>query len=320
MKSLCISLFNPWFHGGILQRRITSGIFFGMWWCTPRLRSMAGYQSQKSRCHIWSPKKGKITWFEDLNVHPYWRYLNIHQMPAHASFLAWQAHYDLKDPAGLAGFLIDSDIKLVRAEFGSSEESSRHSKSRRLEKKWDAKCRQDEVSNCSIVFFLFVFFFTLRVGMVWSSVGLHSWVWLESGYGKYLVGGDSRYLTSLLKADGRFPRRQEAETTTFTDAAGASRSALVSHEEVQAWADECHDCRNLTKTSPVSAWILSLIKLWTFKKGTGNFGGLKDCQIHADPNNDPVNSIGTEFTAALCRTAKRQLPDRLRCQDNVILS
>jgi len=37
-----------------------------------------------------------------------------------------QAHYDLKDPAGLAGFLIDSDIKLVRAEWGSPDESSRH--------------------------------------------------------------------------------------------------------------------------------------------------------------------------------------------------
>ena len=44
-------------------------------------------------------------------------------MAAHASFLAWQAQYDLKDPAGLAGFLIDSDIKLVRAESGSSDES-----------------------------------------------------------------------------------------------------------------------------------------------------------------------------------------------------
>ena len=45
----------------------------------------------------------------------------------HLSYIgAWQAHYDLKDPAGLAGFLIDSDIKLVRAESGSSEESSRH--------------------------------------------------------------------------------------------------------------------------------------------------------------------------------------------------
>ena len=52
-----------------------------------------------------------------------------------------------------------------------------------------------------------------------------------------------RYLRSLLDADGRFPRRQEAETTTFTDATGASRTALVSHEEVQAWADECHDCQ-----------------------------------------------------------------------------
>ena len=48
---------------------------------------------------------------------------------------------------------------------------------------------------------------------------------------------------SLLDADGRFPRRQEAETMTFTDATGASRSALVSHEEVQAWADGCHDCQ-----------------------------------------------------------------------------
>ena len=44
----------------------------------------------------------------------------------HASCLAWQAHYDLKDPAGLAGFLIDSDIKLVRAESGSPDEWSRH--------------------------------------------------------------------------------------------------------------------------------------------------------------------------------------------------
>ena len=61
------------------------------------------------------------------------------QMAAHASFLAWQAHYDLKDPAGLAGFLIDSDIKLVRAESGTSDESSRHSGSRRHEKKRAAK-------------------------------------------------------------------------------------------------------------------------------------------------------------------------------------
>ena len=77
-------------------------------------------------------------------------------------------------------------------------------------------------------------------------------------------GYDSRYLRSLLDADGRFPRRQEAETTTFTDAAGASRSALVSHEEVQAWADECHDCQlvefGLTKTSPGPAAASSLIR------------------------------------------------------------
>ena len=52
-------------------------------------------------------------------------YLNIHQMPAHAFLLAWQAHYDLKDPAGLGGFLIDSDIKLVRAESGSPDQMSR---------------------------------------------------------------------------------------------------------------------------------------------------------------------------------------------------
>ena len=40
--------------------------------------------------------------------------------------LAWQAHYDLKDPKGLAGFLIHSDIKLIRAESGSPDESIRH--------------------------------------------------------------------------------------------------------------------------------------------------------------------------------------------------
>ena len=85
------------------------------------------------------------------------------------------------------------------------------------------------------------------------------------------MGSASRYLRSLLDADGRFPRRQEAETTTFTDATGASRSALVSHEEVQAWADECHDCQlvefgNLMKTSPVSAGISSLIYVLNLRK------------------------------------------------------
>ena len=112
-------------------------------------------------------------------------------------------------------------------------------------------------------------FFTPQVGVVSSSVGsvgLHSRDKLEAcfektgGYRKYIMGSASRYLRSLLDSDGRFPRRQEAETTTFTDATGASRTALVSHEEVQAWADECHDCRNLTKTSRVSAGISSLIK------------------------------------------------------------
>ena len=95
-----------------------------------------------------------------------------------------------------------------------------------------------------------------------------------------------RYLRSLLDADGRFPRRQEAETTTFTDATGASRTALVSHEEVQAWADECHDCQlvefwNLKKTSPVSAATSSLIKFWIFRSA-GNFEGPKgSMQIEA---------------------------------------
>ena len=121
-------------------------------------------------------------------------------------------------------------------------------------------------------------FFTPRVGVVSSSVGLHSRDKLEAcfektgGYRKYIMGSASRYLRSLLDADGRFPRRQEAETTTFTDATGASRTALVSHEEVQAWADECHDCQlvefwNLMKTSPVSAatfvtWSFEPSKKW----------------------------------------------------------
>jgi len=76
-----------------------------------------------------------------------------------------EAHYDLKDPAGLAGCLIDSDIKLIRAE----------------------------------------------------------------------------YLRTLLDTNGRFPRRQEAENMTFIDPSGASRSALVSHEEVEAWVNGSKD-------------------------------------------------------------------------------
>ena len=51
--------------------------------------------------------------------------VSIHQMPG-IHLLAWQAHYDLKDPKGLAGFLVDSDIKLIRAESGSPDESIRH--------------------------------------------------------------------------------------------------------------------------------------------------------------------------------------------------
>ena len=95
------------------------------------------------------PKKGKHNLIRRSECTSLLGRIYIHQMPAHVSFLAWQAHYDLKDPAGLAGFLIDSDIKLVRAESGSSDGSSQHSGSRRHEKKWDAKCRQDEVSNYS---------------------------------------------------------------------------------------------------------------------------------------------------------------------------
>ena len=72
------------------------------------------------------PKKGKHNLIRRSDCTSLLGGIYIHQMPAHVSFLAWQAHYDLKDPAGLAGFLIDSDIKLVRAEWGSPDESSRH--------------------------------------------------------------------------------------------------------------------------------------------------------------------------------------------------
>ena len=107
-------------------------------------------------------------------------YIYKDQMPAHVFFLAWQAHYDLKDPAGLAGFLIDSDIKLVRAESGSPDGSSQHSGSRRHEKKWDAqneeKTKFPTIVDKGFFFVCFFCFFTPRVGMVWSIVGLHSWV------------------------------------------------------------------------------------------------------------------------------------------------
>ena len=45
-----------------------------------------------------------------------------------------------------------------------------------------------------------------------------------------------RYLVHLVTQDRRLPRRQEAEGENFVDFAGKTRSALVDHEEVQAWA------------------------------------------------------------------------------------
>ena len=75
------------------------------------------------------------------------------KISAHASFIAWQAHYDLRDPTGLAGFLIDSDIKLVRAEWGSSDGSSQHSGSRQHEKKWDAQNEEKTKFPSVVVFF-----------------------------------------------------------------------------------------------------------------------------------------------------------------------
>ena len=124
---------------------------------------------KNSRYHIWSsPKKGKyitvLYRLKDLNVHPY-SGVSKYTSDAgfHVSLLAWQAHYDLKDPAGLAGFLIDSDIKLVRAESGSSDESIRHKSSRRHEKKWDAQNEEkDKVSNyrsIKVIFFRCVVLF-----------------------------------------------------------------------------------------------------------------------------------------------------------------
>lgn len=56
-----------------------------------------------------------------------------------------------------------------------------------------------------------------------------------------------RYLRTLLDTNGRFPRRQEAENMTFIDPSGASRSALVSHEEVEAWVNGCHGLKTCHK-------------------------------------------------------------------------
>ena len=75
-------------------------------------------------------------------------------------------------------------------------------KSRRHEKTWDAQNEEKTKFPTSIVFFclaccfvfyyrIFIFsffvlfcFFTAQVGMVWSIVGLHSWVWLEACFEK----------------------------------------------------------------------------------------------------------------------------------------
>ena len=80
------------------------------------------------RSHIFKLAKVKIRLFGPPVSDRHWvQTLNRKKSHAgHASCLAWQARYDLKDPAGLAGFLIDSDIKLVRAESGSPDEWSRH--------------------------------------------------------------------------------------------------------------------------------------------------------------------------------------------------
>lgn len=59
-----------------------------------------------------------------------------------------------------------------------------------------------------------------------------------------------RYLRTLLDTNGRFPRRQEAENMTFIDPSGASRSALVSHEEVEAWVNGCHGLKTCHKKDP----------------------------------------------------------------------
>ena len=46
----------------------------------------------------------------------------------------------------------------------------------------------------------------------------------------------AEYLVHLVTEDRRLPRRQEAEGENFVDSAGKTRSALVDHEEVEAWA------------------------------------------------------------------------------------
>ena len=89
-------------------------------------------------------------------------------MPAQASLVAWQAHYDLKDPKGLAGFLIESDIKLIRAEFGSPDESIRHKSQGHMKRHEMHKTKKTKVSNWHSFFFA-------RCVVSFFSIGFFSW-------------------------------------------------------------------------------------------------------------------------------------------------
>lgn len=87
-----------------------------------------------------------------------------------------------------------------------------------------------------------------------------------------------RYLRTLLDTNGRFPRRQEAENMTFIDPSGASRSALVSHEEVEAWVNGCHGLKTCHKKDPGAGlfWRVGThnlvtkltLPVWTIKLAT----------------------------------------------------
>ena len=60
------------------SKLLLSGILFGMWLCTPRLGSMAGYQFQKK--HSWphmSQKREIISLIWRSDVHPYCIYIYI---------------------------------------------------------------------------------------------------------------------------------------------------------------------------------------------------------------------------------------------------
>ena len=96
-----------------------------------------------------------------------------------ASFLAWQAHYDLKDPAGLAGFLIDSDIKLIRAESGAPDDWSRHKSQGDMKRNLGCtKWREDKVSNFRIGFlslFCLCTPSTQQLKATWKDMGCTKW-------------------------------------------------------------------------------------------------------------------------------------------------